>query len=139
VVLKVPYCIIDYLFTRRTELGELAGMGSDAVIQRGNDSASFGESIGSKWCQLISVFRMAGKREHFTAQPHKLDTESVVPAHHLDDVSDICKADILDILAASFDVGRLVPVWTILGCMLWLGGVFERVSMLDDAGDSASP
>jgi hypothetical protein len=139
VILEVSYSIVDDLLAWGTKLGELPRMGGDPVTQLGNYSASFSKSFRGKGRQLIAIFGMTCKREHFAAQPHEPDPEPVVPPHHLDDVSDIGKANILNILAASLNVCRLVLVGPVLGCMFWLGGVFQRMSMLDDAGDSAGP
>lgn len=80
---------------------------------------------------------MACKGKHFTAQPQKFDTITIVLPEHLHNISCVSQSQLLHKGLTSFDAPGLIPIRLVLGCMGRLIGVSERMSVFNDRGNSA--
>ena len=112
------------------KLTYLSRVCSHTMTQFRNNLTSLCQRFCSKRSKCISILLVACERKHLATQPHKLDTIPIIPPDHLDDITSICESDILNIALAQFDIFRLILVWPVLGCMFWLAGVFQWVSVL---------
>jgi hypothetical protein len=102
-----------------------------------NDFASFSQSVCGERLEFVAVFLVTRKREYLAAQSHELDAILVIPPNHLDDISRIGKPQFLNKFASSCMISRLILIGAVLGSMLGLRGVFQRVPMFDDTRNSA--
>lgn len=114
-------------------------MRRQTVAQLAGDLASRGEHVRRERCQFVSILLVARKGEHLGAQPHKLYAVLVVPLQHLDNVARVGETEVFHVLLAAFDIGGLLPVWSILGDVLGLVWVRERMPMLDDGCYATCP
>jgi hypothetical protein len=77
--------------------------------------------------QTVSVFFVAGKREHLAAQSHKLYSILVVPPNHLDYISGIAQSKFLDELETALHAWLLSLVGAVLCRVLRLCRVLQRI------------
>lgn len=136
VVVKVADGVVDDRFTRGAELGVLAWMGGQSVVEFCGDFASFGKSLGGERGELVAVFGVAREGEHFAAEAHEFDAVAVVPAEHFGDVADVGEAELLDEFLTSSNVCWLFSVGTVLGCVWRLVGVTEGMAVFENGCDT---
>lgn len=110
----------------------LSGMRRQPMSQLSGDFARPSQDFRGERCQLIPVLFVARKGEHLGAQSQKLDAVSVVPPQHLDNVARVGDAERLDIPLAPRNIGGLVLVWPVLGGVLRLVWMCERMPVLND-------
>lgn len=96
------------------------------------DTPSLGQRLARERRQLVAVLFVTRKREHLTAEPHKLDSVFIVPSDHLDNIACVCEPDFFNVALAAGDVGGLGLVGAVLGGVFGFGGVFERVAVVED-------
>ena len=90
VVFEIADCIFDDFWARRSELGELSRMCAHPMAKFGKYAPCFGQGFTCEWCELVSVFRVAGKGEHLRGKSHKFYAVFFVPSKHLWQVSHVC-------------------------------------------------